>query len=138
MSRNKGAHDPHATPEVRLNGSPVGSPMSGSASMRSGSSSPDETGWGSNFWVTLVDPQALSFFACPATGEVSWDPPIGNFVLPPNDDGEWWEITDEASGVPYYYHTKSGETVWEKPTGFVIPLSVLQVRILVTLLLSLC
>jgi hypothetical protein len=54
--------------------------------------------------VTLVDPQAslimtislifvvltrvtvcalqtqASFFACPATGQVSWDPPVGNFV----------------------------------------------------------
>ena len=22
----------------------------------------------------------VSFFACPSTGEVSWDPPVGNFV----------------------------------------------------------
>ena len=49
--------------------------------------------------------------------------------LPPSPDGEWWEMTDEASGLPYYYHTKAGETVWEWPTqAFVIPLSVLQVR----------
>jgi hypothetical protein len=64
---------------------------------------PEETAWGSNFWVTLVDPQVFSsrlskdlalsltlpitrpqtqtsFFACPATGQVSWDPPVGNFV----------------------------------------------------------
>jgi Rho GTPase-activating protein 39 len=60
----------------------------------------DEAAWGSNFWVTLVDPQVrdlssmsdtlaystivsktqTSFFACPATGQVSWDPPVGNFV----------------------------------------------------------
>ncbi|KAI0674821.1 hypothetical protein C8Q78DRAFT_964705 [Trametes maxima] len=33
---------------------------------------------------------------------------------------------DEASGLPYYYHTKSGETVWERPEAFVIPLGVLQ------------
>ncbi|KAI0356324.1 hypothetical protein OH77DRAFT_253772 [Trametes cingulata] len=33
---------------------------------------------------------------------------------------------DEASGLPYYYHTKSGETVWERPDAFVIPLGVLQ------------
>ncbi len=33
---------------------------------------------------------------------------------------------DEASSLPYYYHTKSGETVWERPDAFVIPLGVLQ------------
>ncbi|KAI0633635.1 hypothetical protein C8Q77DRAFT_1058132 [Trametes polyzona] len=33
---------------------------------------------------------------------------------------------DEASGLNYYYHTKSGETVWERPDAFVIPLGVLQ------------
>ena len=48
--------------------------------------------------------------------------------LPPSDNGEWWEIGDESrGGIPYYYHTKTGETVWEKPDGFVIPLTVLQV-----------
>jgi hypothetical protein len=60
----------------------------------------EDTGWGSNFWVTLVDPQVrlilvqatkgvlkgschqsqTAFFACPATGEVSWEPPVGTFV----------------------------------------------------------
>ena len=50
------------------------------------------------------------------------------FRLPPSENGEWWEIGDESrGGIPYYYHTKSGETVWEKPDGFVIPLTVLQV-----------
>ena len=46
--------------------------------------------------------------------------------LPPSPDGEWWEMFDEASGLPYYYHTKSGETVWERPNAFVIPLGTLQ------------
>lgn len=49
--------------------------------------------------------------------------------LPPSADGEWWEMMDEQSGLPYYYHTKTGETVWERPPqAFVIPLRVLQVR----------
>ena len=52
-----------------------------------------------------------------------------NARLPPSPDGEWWEMTDESTGLPYYYHTKTGETVWERPTdAFVIPLNVLQVR----------
>ena len=54
------------------------------------------------------------------------------FRLPPSENGEWWEIGDESrGGIPYYYHTKTGETVWEKPNGFVIPLTVLQVRFFV-------
>jgi WW domain-containing protein len=53
------------------------------------------------------------------------------YRLPPSENGEWWEIGDESrGGIPYYYHTKTGETVWEKPDGFVIPLTVLQVRLL--------
>jgi Rho GTPase-activating protein 39 len=49
--------------------------------------------------------------------------------LPPSSDGEWWELRDEnRGGTPYYYHTKSGDTTWEKPDGFVIPLGVIQVR----------
>ncbi|KDR75311.1 hypothetical protein GALMADRAFT_249333 [Galerina marginata CBS 339.88] len=88
----------------------------------------DDATWGSNFWVTLVDPQTqTSFFACPATGQVSWDAPVGTFVLPPSAEGEWWELSDESrGGLPYYYQTKTGETVWERPSGFVIPLGILQ------------
>jgi len=58
--------------------------------------------------------------------------PWRNFCrLPPSENGEWWEISDESrGGIPYYYHTKTGETVWEKPDGFVIPLAVLQVSAL--------
>ena len=47
--------------------------------------------------------------------------------LPPSPDGEWWEMIDEVSGLPYYYQTKTGETVWERPDAFVIPLGILQV-----------
>jgi WW domain len=62
------------------------------------------------------------FFACCLMGK--W-----LCRLPPSENGEWWEISDESrGGIPYYYHTKTGETVWEKPDGFVIPLTVLQVR----------
>ncbi|KAH9920684.1 uncharacterized protein B0H18DRAFT_1095853 [Fomitopsis serialis] len=110
-------HGMPSAPEVHLNGRP--------ASSMSRRIAGEE--WGANFWVTLSDPQTqVSFYACPATGEVSWDPPIGNFLLPANPEGEWWEMIDEASGLPYYYHTKSGETVWERPEAFVIPLAILQ------------
>lgn len=86
------------------------------------------------------------FYACPSTGETTWDAPVGHFVyvwealsclcasscwllrLPPSAEGEWWELHDETrGGIPYYYHTKLGETTWEKPDGFVIPLGVIQV-----------
>ncbi|KAH8119629.1 hypothetical protein DFH11DRAFT_1501731 [Phellopilus nigrolimitatus] len=86
-----------------------------------------DSAWGANFWVTLIQPQSQTpFYACPATGQVSWDPPVGNFVLPPSADGEWWELVDETRSIPYYYHTKTNETVWARPDGFVIPLAILQ------------
>lgn len=48
--------------------------------------------------------------------------------LPPSEDGEWWELADDSrGGIPYYYQTKTGETVWERPDAFVIPLGILQV-----------
>ena len=49
--------------------------------------------------------------------------------LPPSEEGEWWELTDDSrDGMPYYYQTKTGETVWERPDAFIIPLGILQVR----------
>lgn len=40
-----------------------------------------ESGWGSNFWVTLTDPTTGSqFYANPSSGQTSWDAPVGNFV----------------------------------------------------------
>ena len=53
-----------------------------------------------------------------------------NASLPPNPEGEWWELIDESrGGIPYYYHTKSKETVWERPDAFIIPLAILQVSL---------
>jgi hypothetical protein len=48
--------------------------------------------------------------------------------LPPSTEGEWWELSDDSrGGIPYYYQTKTGETVWERPDSFVIPLTIIQV-----------
>lgn len=50
------------------------------------------------------------------------------YSLPPSTEGEWWELSDESrGGIPYYYQTKTGETVWERPDSFVIPLTIIQV-----------
>lgn len=116
--------DTSAIPQVNVNGEPVS--LRPSAIL--GRADPEDAKWGSNFWVTLVDPQTSTvFFACPATGQVSWDPPAGTFVLPPSTEGEWWELSDDSrGGIPYYYQTKTGETVWERPDSFVIPLTVIQ------------
>ncbi|KAI5825299.1 hypothetical protein K523DRAFT_356116 [Schizophyllum commune Tattone D] len=107
----------------------VGTPLTLSPNSRAKKAAENRDGeWGANFWVTLIDPQTdTPFFACPATGEVSWDAPVGNFVLPPSSEGEWWELTDDTrGGIPYYYQTKTGETVWERPNAFVIPLGIIQ------------
>ncbi|KZT56653.1 hypothetical protein CALCODRAFT_310769 [Calocera cornea HHB12733] len=72
-----------------------------------------------------------TFYACPATGQTTWDPPENTFLLPPSSEGEWWELRDDSrGGISYFYHTRSGETVWERPDGFVIPLGMIQVRCL--------
>jgi len=47
--------------------------------------------------------------------------------MPPSEAGEWWELLDEARDIPYYYHTKTKETQWTRPEGFVIPLNIIQV-----------
>lgn len=53
-----------------------------------------------------------------------------NHRLPPSTEGEWWELSDDSrGGLPYYYQTKTGETVWERPSGFVIPLGIIQVSL---------
>ncbi|KAJ2366669.1 hypothetical protein IW150_005881, partial [Coemansia sp. RSA 2607] len=30
-------------------------------------------------------------------------------------NGEWWELVDEETGVPYYYNSTTGATEWEAP-----------------------
>jgi hypothetical protein len=47
--------------------------------------------------------------------------------LPPSSEGEWWELQDESRSLPYYYHTRTGETSWTRPKGaFIIPLGIVQ------------
>ncbi|KAG9012778.1 hypothetical protein FRB93_001332 [Tulasnella sp. JGI-2019a] len=84
--------------------------------------------WGANFWVTIMDPMTQAvFYACPSTGQTSWEPPTETFLMPLDDSGHWWELSDDSrGGTPYYYHTKTGDTQWIRPEGFVIPLGIIQ------------
>ncbi|ODN99485.1 hypothetical protein L198_03329 [Cryptococcus wingfieldii CBS 7118] len=87
-------------------------------------------GWSLHFWVTLADPLTQHvFFANPASGQCSWDPPVGAFVVPRSPEGEWWELADSTrSNRSYYYNTLTGKTQWTRPGGsaFVIPLGLIQ------------
>ncbi|WVQ85889.1 hypothetical protein IAT38_008057 [Cryptococcus sp. DSM 104549] len=87
-------------------------------------------GWSLQFWVTIADPLTQHvFFACPASGQCSWDPPVGAFVVPRSPDGEWWELADSTrNNRSYYYNTLTGKTQWTRPGGnaFVIPLGLIQ------------
>ncbi|KLT38761.1 hypothetical protein CC85DRAFT_252382 [Cutaneotrichosporon oleaginosum] len=86
--------------------------------------------WSMQFWVTIADPLTHDvFFACPASGQCSWEPPVGAFVVPRSPDGEWWELADPSRGnQSYYYNTLTGVTQWNRPDGdaFVIPLGLIQ------------
>ena len=106
---------PTPIPQVVVNGKDHGSLPSPSRS----NTINGEDGWGSNFWVTLVDPQVrglqrvvshshikqillkttTAFYACPATGQVSWDPPVGNFVQV-TFSFSICRVTDFPSGCP--------------------------------------
>ncbi|EIW69920.1 hypothetical protein TREMEDRAFT_38591 [Tremella mesenterica DSM 1558] len=87
-------------------------------------------GWSLQFWVTIADPLTHHvFFACPASGQCSWDPPVGAFVVPRSPDGEWWELADTTrKNRSYYYNTLTSKTQWTRPGGdaFVIPLGLIQ------------
>lgn len=50
-----------AVPAVNVNGAPLRSPRPPKASTEPGEGV-DEGGWGSNFWVTLVDPQVRALY----------------------------------------------------------------------------
>lgn len=83
--------------------------------------------WGQYFWTIITDPQSsMSFFANPHTGECRWEVPAGTFVLPPNPEGQWWELFDAARGIPYYFHTTTQRTQWQRPRGLVIPMTAIQ------------
>ena len=54
------------------------------------------------------------FFACPASGQCSWDAPVGAMIVPRMPEGEWWELADASRGNRCYYysqlhHSKSDE-----------------------------
>ncbi|WOO78826.1 Rho GTPase-activating protein 39 [Vanrija pseudolonga] len=61
--------------------------------------------WSLQFWVTIADPLTHHvFFACPASGQCSWEPPVGAFVVPRSPDGEWWELADPSRNNQSYYY----------------------------------
>ncbi|SYW85344.1 uncharacterized protein UBRO2_05783 [Ustilago bromivora] len=81
-----------------------------------------ESEWGAQFWTLITDPSnpRNTFFANPATGECKWELPKGTIVLPPRDEGEWWELYDEERKGEYYWHTKTEECRWDRPDLLVL------------------
>lgn len=85
--------------------------------------------WASQFWTVIQDPTNPNnvFFANPTTGECKWQLPRGSIVLPPREEGEWWELWDGER--EYYWHTKTKECRWERPAeaeGMVVPMREVQ------------
>ncbi|KAG2199428.1 hypothetical protein INT47_011540, partial [Mucor saturninus] len=51
------------------------------------------------------------------TGECTWDKPIDESTVKEIDPkGDWWELWDEKTSLPYYYHTRANISNWLKPT----------------------
>lgn len=47
---------------------------------------------------------------------------------PLNPDGDWWELFDHKHNLPYYFHTKTKQVEWTKPShGVILPLKNVQV-----------
>ncbi|KAJ2613296.1 hypothetical protein EV177_002578 [Coemansia sp. RSA 1804] len=44
-----------------------------------------------------------------------FDPQTSRVVCPRDPNGEWWELIDEDTGVPYYYNSSTGATEWDTP-----------------------
>ncbi|KAJ1891484.1 hypothetical protein LPJ66_006892, partial [Kickxella alabastrina] len=48
------------------------------------------------------------------TGQCSWTRPDSS-IAARDPNGEWWELVDEETGVPYYYNSTTGATEWDPP-----------------------
>ncbi|CAO3608897.1 unnamed protein product [Cunninghamella blakesleeana] len=67
-------------------------------------------------WVEIIDPNSNnSFFANPTTGECLWEKPTTGTMKTNDPEGEWWELWDDSTNLPYYYHTKTCVTEWDRP-----------------------
>ncbi|KAI8081778.1 uncharacterized protein BX664DRAFT_380722 [Halteromyces radiatus] len=79
-------------------------------------------------WVEIVDPNSNhTFFANPTTGECLWEKPLTGSMKMTDPEGDWWELWDEKTNLPYYYHTQTCVTEWTKPVDkHVVPLIKIQ------------
>ncbi|KAJ1981639.1 hypothetical protein H4R35_000638 [Dimargaris xerosporica] len=94
--------------------------------------SPPDAQAASTSWYEITDPQSnTSVFVNLVTGECACDLPPSAQLKPTSPDGEWWELMDEERGIPFYYHSQTGNTVWTKPAqAEVISLTLLQQSVL--------
>ncbi|KAJ2078722.1 hypothetical protein H4R24_004275 [Coemansia sp. RSA 988] len=71
-------------------------------------------------WLELFDPQTrrvvyANIVRVPSvTGQCSWARPASR-IAARDPNGEWWELADEETGVPYYYNSTTGATEWDPP-----------------------
>ncbi|ORZ15334.1 hypothetical protein BCR42DRAFT_416883 [Absidia repens] len=79
-------------------------------------------------WVEIVDPNSNhTFFANPTTGECLWEKPLTGSMKCSDPEGDWWELWDDKTNLPYYYHTQTCATEWTKPVDKqVVPLIKIQ------------
>ncbi|KAI8899150.1 Rho GTPase activation protein [Globomyces pollinis-pini] len=79
--------------------------------------------------VCIVDPQtSKTFYVNTTSGDCYSELPQNATVVPKDETrDEWWELMDKRRNLPYFYNTRTRETVWVPPTdGLIITLIAIQ------------
>ncbi|KAJ1663829.1 hypothetical protein EV178_004638 [Coemansia sp. RSA 1646] len=70
-------------------------------------------------WATcagrLLMDARRSWPAWASLSKAARQPRIRKQSSPRDPNGEWWELVDEDTGVPYYYNSTTGATEWDAP-----------------------
>lgn len=73
---------------------------------------------GNVFGKNLSQAPCKSAFVCHSSPQLLFLSSVddGSYFRKSSDpDGDWWELWDDKTNLPYYYHTHTCATEWTKP-----------------------